>query len=287
MCKICTGEINENSDIKYLQCKCKTLTTIPSIRGLKYLSCWYCPNIVSIPPIEGLENIFCSNCDKLTVIPCIQSLKSIYCHTCPLIQIPLINGLDDLNVCYSLTDHISPDFINLKTLACGGCTMLTSIPKIHGLQKLCCAECHNLTKIPHIDELQKLECFRCPNLVTIPYIEGLQELNCSDCPSLTNIPIIEGLQQLICYDCRLLTNIPFIENLQMIVCYNCPWLNVKNTDFDNNIVKLVKLQQWIKRILLSKKLKKIIPQLVPLYYHPDAKGGYLDKKYIYEFITKI
>ena len=58
-------------------------------------------------------------------------------------------------------------------------------------------------------------------------------------------------------------------------------------NFNSNINKLKILQRWIKNILLSKKLKKLIPQLMPLYYHPDAKGGYLDKKHLCEFIEKI
>ncbi len=40
-----------------------------------------------------------------------------------------------------------------------------------------------------------------------------------------------------------------------------------------------------KKMLIINKLKKIIPfgllrrpQIIPLYYHPEAKGGYLHKK---------
>ena len=47
------------------------------------------------------------------------------------------------------------------------------------------------------------------------------------------------------------------------------------------------LQNWIKRMLQRKKLIKLIPQLIPLYYHPDAKGGYFDKKRLFEFIESI
>jgi hypothetical protein len=32
------------------------------------------------------------------------------------------------------------------------------------------------------------------------------------------------------------------------------------------------------------KLKRLIPKLVPIYYHPIAKGGYYDKKNMLQFL---
>jgi hypothetical protein len=38
---------------------------------------------------------------------------------------------------------------------------------------------------------------------------------------------------------------------------------------------------------MRKRLSILIPQLIPLYYHPEAKGGYLHKKEMQEFINSL
>ncbi len=32
------------------------------------------------------------------------------------------------------------------------------------------------------------------------------------------------------------------------------------------------------KIIISKWLIKLIPKIIPIYYHPQCKGGYFDKK---------
>ena len=115
-------------------------------------------------------------------------------------------------------------------------------------------------------------------------LEGLQILDCSDCPLLTSVPHIEGLQKLYCYNCPLLTSVPQIEGLRLN-CFGCKWLKT-DSNFNESITKLKLLQCWFKKILLSKRLMKLIPQLIPLYYHPDAKGGYLSKRDIFNYFEK-
>jgi hypothetical protein len=66
----------------------------------------------------------------------------------------------------------------------------------------------------------------------------------------------------------------------------CVWLN-NDPGFGESVKKLIKLQLWFKNMYLSKRLKKLIPQLIPLYYHPDAKGGYFEKKAMLEFFDSI
>jgi hypothetical protein len=132
-----------------------------------------------------------------------------------------------------------------------------------------------LTKIPQINGLQTLYCSSCPLLTNIPQINGLQNLSCSFCPLLTNIPLINGLQTLYCYDCRSLTELN-VTNLIFQQTNGCIWLE-DDPDFNQSIKKLIILQKWFKKMYLSNRLKKLIPQLIPLYYHPDAKGGYFDK----------
>ena len=107
----------------------------------------------------------------------------------------------------------------------------------------------------------------CQAIISISHIEGLQELNCSNCPSITSVPMIDGLHALNCSGCK--------------------WLHINNFEFDDNIKKLKRLQIWFRGILLGTRLKKIILHIIPLYYHPLAKGGYLHKRNMLYFIESI
>src|SRR5205823_4143083 len=121
----------------------------------------------------------------------------------------------------------------------------------------------------------------CPLITNIPHIKGLLTLWCVNCPLIASIPQIEGLQGLICSYCPSIgsftTSIPYSK---MLKCVGCNWLdnNYYNPEFHHNIKKLKRLQVWFKSILLGKRLKKIIFEIIPLYYHPLAKGGYLHKR---------
>ena len=144
------------------------------------------------------------------------------------------------------------------------------------IEILNCSSCPLLKEIPLIKGLRTLDCFHCPLLKEIPQIKGLQVLDCYNCPLLKEIPQIEGLQYLDCSNCPLLINIPqqTIEGLHTFNYSGCKWLECNDT-----MIKKVKmLQRWFKRVLLSKRLTKIIPQLMPLYYNPEAKGGYIHKR---------
>ena len=62
-------------------------------------------------------------------------------------------------------------------------------------------------------------------------------------------------------------------------------------EFEERIKKLKILHRWFKGILLSKRLKKLIPMLIPLYYrqacHSNAKGGYIHKRDMLKFFNDI
>ncbi len=196
--------------------------------------------------------------------------------------------------------HI-PSIHGLEILNCSNCLLLTNIPSIQGLRELDCSNCQCLTcgskepalhrraHIPSIQGLEKLDCSYCELLTYIPSIQGLKKLFCYNCALLTNIPSIQGLRELDCSGCKLLTNIPLtsIQGLQDLHFYNCLWLNIKNKEFETNIKMLKILQQWIKKIILSKRLSELIPLLIPLYYDPEAKGGYFHKKNMLKFIINI
>ena len=82
---------------------------------------------------------------------------------------------------------------------------------------------------------------------------------------------LDKLQRLDCSHCPLLTTIPEIQGLQSLDCTGCKWIK-KNPGFNQSIIKLKLLQSWFKKLLLSKRLKRLIPKLIPIYYHPEAKG---------------
>ena len=86
----------------------------------------------------------------------------------------------------------------------------------------------------------------------------------------------------------MLTHIPVNRSKKFIGNYfNCTWVNENNYNYINNIDKLIILQRWFKKIIFSKRLTKIIPLLMPLYYHPSSKGGYLHKKQLLEFVDSM
>ncbi len=170
----------------------------------------------------------------------------------------------------------------LKELFCSNCPLLTYISLISGLKTLNCYNCPLLTNIPLIEGLKILNCCNCQLITNIPLIAGLEELFCNCCSLLTNIPLIEGLQTLNCSDCPILTKIPFIQvrsyEMYRFNCSNCKWLKESNQEYENNIKKVKHIQEFMRKIILSRRLIVLIQKIVPIYYHPDCKGGYIHKK---------
>lgn len=225
---------------------CSKLVEIPVIRGLKSLRCDDCPNLIRIPDIQGLERLDVYDCAALSVIPCIKGLKKLYIWNCPSLSI---------------------------------------LPSIKGLKVLQCKSLKNLIEIPMIEELKTLICEDLPKIAKIPDIHGLEKLWCWNCPGVKEIPFIEGLEDNIhIYGCRNLIKIPYPET--KYVPYYCPWAHhIYNFGYQKNINILKFLQKWLRRMMVRKKLIRLIPRLMPLYYHPLAKGGYFHKKDMSEFLN--
>jgi hypothetical protein len=78
-----------------------------------------------------------------------------------------------------------------------------------------------------------------------------------------------------CHNCHTSYNI-MVNNNEMIKCEEL-----------TKIEKVIIIQKWFKRILLGRKLLKMIPRLAPLYYDPEAKGGYFHKKKMLKFVENI
>ena len=69
---------------------------------------------------------------------------------------------------------------------------------------------------------------------------------------------------------------------------NCPWLDIKeNKDYKQNIDSLVKCQGIFKRQILARRMLKLAPKLVPIWWHPDCKGGFHRKKKLNSFIDNL
>ena len=172
-----------------------------------------------------------------------------------------------------------------QILDCHGCKNITSIPVIKGLQQLYCGGCTNLESLPNIPGLQKLIFWGCEKIKIIPNIKTLLLINCMKCPGLTSIPEIKGLKHLNCTGCTNLINLPKIDDLRNIYCKDCPWLkHFKNPNYEENIRNLVILQKFFKRILASRKLLRIAPILVGVWYSPGCHGAWLAER---EFVNTI
>ena len=81
-------------------------------------------------------------------------------------------------------------------------------------------------------------------------------------------------------------SIPAINDLQELDCYGCPWIS-ENSEYKENIRKLIILQKWFKGCLLSNRLKGMIKPLTEIYYHPLSRGGYNHKRSMMNFVNDL
>jgi hypothetical protein len=116
-------------------------------------------------------------------------------------------------------------------------------------------------------------------------MDGLQYLHCNQCPALTHIPPINGLSTLDCSYCRSLTELKVPDTVAYLNTTGCVWLDT-HFNFKDSLEKSIYLQKWVKKRRLIIRLKKLIPMIIPIYYHPDAKGGYFDKENMLQFIER-
>ncbi len=282
---------NLDKQISKISCYgCSLLVSIGTIyySGLQIFDCSYCLKLTDIPMISGLRELKCSDCRIITHIPPIPGLQKLNCSSCPnLTDIATIPGLQDIN-CFNCPSLREIPIINeLKNLECSHCVSITHIPRLDNLKKLTCSHCYLVKSIPMINGLKELRCSNCPLLTTIPLLQSLEELKCYECKSLTNIQKIDGLLYFDCHRCPLLISVPIPKNkYSWEVCYSgCKWLNIENREFEEQIILLERIQKWFKRISLRKRLVGMIPQILQLYYHPEAKGGYFHKKNMMTFIN--
>ena len=228
--------------------------------------------------------VVCEDCNTLKEFPFIPGLERLRCENCPnLRSIPVIPGL--------------------KVLVLARCFALEEIPFIPGLERLECLLCPQFEEIPAISSLQKLNCYMCKNLKNIPFLPNLKELYCSGCVKITELPELSSLDVLHCPP-----NIKKIppNNFTFINCYSCPqlictpetkkiwidnhtpWVNHQgNTEYKNNIIKLIRLQQVIRKYFLRKGIKNYLQSeaFVAWWYDPTVTGGKKAKQEIEKLLT--
>jgi Leucine-rich repeat (LRR) protein len=148
MCRICTGEYDENTTVLYCS-GCQQVTSIPdTLINLRELHCSY-TNVTSIPStLVNLRYLYCTN-TNVTLIPNLPNLRRLYCTDTNITSIPstLVN-LQDL-VCRNTLVLFIPNLPNLRRLYCKN-TSVTSIPL--GLQYSSSDNCpwlvlENITKL--------------------------------------------------------------------------------------------------------------------------------------------
>jgi len=64
----------------------------------------------------------------------------------------------------------------------------------------------------------------------------------------------------------------------------CKWL--PSDDYKDNINSLIKCQRIARNYLKRKKLDRLIPHLIEIYYTPGMKGAYFHKKAMEEWLNK-
>jgi Leucine-rich repeat (LRR) protein len=128
MCRICTGEYDENTTVLY---------------------CSGCQQITSIPNLPNLRELHCTNTKVTLIPPTLVNLRELYCSYTKVTLIPstLIN-LREL-YCYNTLVLFIPNLPNLRRLYCNN-TSVTSIPL--GLQYSSSDNCpwlvlENITKL--------------------------------------------------------------------------------------------------------------------------------------------
>lgn len=292
---------------------CGKVNQIYNIKGLNHLECVTCECIKYIPKFEFLEMLFICN-TSIRIIPNIQSLKILHFIGSNII-LPNITGLKKLCVERCYDKLIIPNIDNLETLILISCRDVF-MSYISCLKHLSLYDCDNIKHIYYFNELISLNILNCPRIKRIPLLPKLETLELNSCQAISNIPDMSYMKSLTCINCHHISNITGLISLENLEIHNCKLIkrisNFKNiesiyvsslhmltelpdvcidhlkiidckwirgdSEYENNINRLIKLQKWFKKCIFIKRFINIIPKLIPLFYHPDAHGGYIHKR---------
>jgi Leucine-rich repeat (LRR) protein len=157
MCRICTGEYDENTKVLYCY-GCQQVTSIPSMLiNLQTLSC-NDTSVTSIPDtLVNLQILYCSY-TKVTSIPdTLVNLQTLYCYNTKITSIP--STLINLRIldCDNTPILFIPNLPNLLDLYCDN-TPVTSIPlelRYSSHRNCPWLEIENILKLIHIQKRWK------------------------------------------------------------------------------------------------------------------------------------
>lgn len=289
MCKLCTSNgIFTESELQI----CKNIEVIPNT-----LSCLFFLN--------------CSNNNKISIIPdSIQYINSINMEYCKnILEIPKFTYLVNLNISFTLINHIPKQLFNLVKLECEGCLNLLTLPA--ELTKLYFLKCSNtqICEIPdtyinllylYIDntnvfnlslKIKKIKYLNCQssnkNIQLMNIHKKLTDLTYLNCAN-NNISVFNSYNNLKYLDC---CNNPLYDlnkKINQIEYLNCAntflikldinlsnivYLNISNTEINelpNDMDSLTTL------IISYSKIKKL-PDCLENLIHLDCSFSYINK----------
>ncbi|KAM5552791.1 hypothetical protein ABKV19_025150 [Rosa sericea] len=278
----CTGLVEVPDSIRFLHnlvtlnlSGCESLKELPDLSGipnLKRLDLSECTGLVEVPDsirfLHNLDSLQASTCTKLAAFPKIpikmDSLRELSLSSSDIREldesIENLIGLEHLDLTYCKNLTTLPCSIyglhNLKTLCAGGCSKLTTFPKIpvkmDSLRRLYLggSDIRELDEsIENLIELEYLDLTECKNLTTLPCsiygLQNLKVLHLGECSKLVRFPTntkilnVDGcslslpkLQYLNIAGCSLLSDCDFLMTL------DC-WETLRRLDLSrNNFVSL-------------------------------------------------
>ncbi len=176
---------------------------------------------------EGSFDLNLSGLEITSLPPCLTklNLKSLNCSWCPL-----LTALPVLPFCTLLSCYNCPLLTELPPLSictdldCSYCPLLTVLPDMPLCTLLNCSNCLMLKKLPSLDFCTKLSCSNCRLLTVFPKLPICIELSCSACRSLTKLPPLPFCTMLDTRYCPLLTELPPLSICTDLDCSYCPLL---------------------------------------------------------------
>jgi hypothetical protein len=205
-------------------------------------------------------------------------------------EITFDSEIDEMDISWCNDVQSIPMMKGLKKLWCQGCPKMEHIPDIPGLKDIRCYK-SGIIVVQGFKELEFIDCCDCLDLIHISDNPCLKTIFCVRCPELLSIANVPETEFVSCSDCQKLSTVPdraieYMESNHPSFLRECKWLkSTQNANYHENIQKVIVLQRWFRNVSMSKRLSKIIKMIIPIYYHPDAKGGYFDKKRLTDFFN--
>lgn len=159
--------------------------------------------------------------------------------------------------------YIPKELVKLKTLICDRCIFLRQIPKeLVNLTLLHCNGCSQIKEVPkELINITELCCDECQLICEIPKeLTNLTQLNCGCCPLIIDIPKeLTNLKYLHCSWCPKLTKISKeLINLEVLACFECQLINEIPRELVNlTVLHCFGLRQYVREVPIESSIKKL------------------------------